>query len=197
MVAGKLYTSGTDAALSVNGSGAWSLNLATAGVTLPEGTYSVFAQAEDAAGNTSLDATNNELTIDITPPSVPTVNSLTTNVTEPTLAGTTDTDSDSSLTVTVNGVTVSEGTALTVDGSGNWSLNLAAVTGFAPLADGTYEVVAEACDSVGNCSQDTTSNELIIDTVDPATPTVNTLITNDTTPTLTGTYEAGTVVGNR
>lgn len=191
-VAGTLYTTSSDA-LSVPGDGSWSLDLATAGVTLPEAVYSVFARATDAAGNRSLDATSQELTIDLTPPIAPTVNRLTTSNTRPTLTGTTSADADSTLTVTVNGTTVNEGAALLIDGS-DWQLDLSLVSGFMPLADGTYEVLAEACDAVGNCSQDSTTDELIIDTSAPVAPTVTSLTTNDTTPSLSGTYEAGTAL---
>src|SRR5207248_1926296 len=42
---------------------------------------------------------------------------------------------------------------------------------------------------------DTTTNELTVDTVAPATPTVNSLITNNHKPTLTGTWDEGTPGG--
>ena len=54
------------------------------------------------------------------------------------------------------------------------------------LADGTYNVQATATDNAGNVGTDTTTNELIVDTVNPAV-TVTKLFTNNNKPTLTGT----------
>ena len=57
----------------------------------------------------------------------------------------------------------------------------------AKLADGTYDVQVTATDIAGNSGHDTTTNELIVDTVKP-TVTVDTQSwTNNTMPTLTGT----------
>ena len=46
--------------------------------------------AEDALGNPTVDATSNELVIDTTGPTAPTVNTLTTSDTTPTISGTFD-----------------------------------------------------------------------------------------------------------
>lgn len=44
-------------------------------------------------------------------------------------------------------------------------------------------------DDSGNSSTDTTDNEITVDTVKPDVPTVNTLVTEDRTPVLTGTWD--------
>ncbi|MFL1894587.1 Ig-like domain-containing protein [Aquimarina sp. 2-A2] len=183
-VNGVTYTEG-DGNLTDNTDGTWTLQI-PAGNEITEGTYDVVATATDAAGNVSNDTTTNELVIDTTNPAVPTVNSLTTNDTTPTLTGTAD--SADTLTVTVNGVTYTEGDGnLTDNTDGTWSLQIP--TGN-EITEGTYEVVATATDAAGNVSNDTTTNELVIDTTNPAVPTVNSLTTNDTTPTLTGTADS-------
>ena len=80
-------------------------------------TYEVAVTAEDALGNPTVDATSNELVIDTTGPTAPTVNTLTTSDTTPTISGTFD-ETDGTVTqVVVNGVTyLSSGSDLTVDG---------------------------------------------------------------------------------
>jgi len=171
--------SGAD--LTDNGDGTWTLNIPSA---LAEGTYDVEATSTDAAGNSSSDATTDELTIDTTAPTVPTVDLLTTNDNTPTITGTADSSAD--LVVTVDGVAYPEsGAALTDNGDGTWSLDIPSA-----LAEGTYDVVATSTDAAGNSSTDVTIDELTIDTTAPSIPTVDFLTTNDTTPTITGTADS-------
>ncbi|WP_205254926.1 Ig-like domain-containing protein, partial [Escherichia coli] len=86
-------------------------------------TYDVSVTATDAAGNTSTDVTTDELVIDTTDPTVPTVNSQVTNDTTPVITGTAD--SADTITVTVNGVTYTEGDGNLVDnGDGTWTLTI-------------------------------------------------------------------------
>jgi hypothetical protein len=155
------------------------------------------ATIRDAAGN---DATrtlvapgapgslgaNKAIVIDTTAPTAPTVTSLTTNVRKPTLTGTATLLTGETLSVTVNGITFSNVTVT----SGAWSLNTATAAGsgtFNNLTDGTYPVTATVTDAAGNATSDTSTNELVIDTVAPTAPTVNPLITNNPKPTITGT----------
>ncbi|NOT86421.1 MAG: hypothetical protein HOP02_16935, partial [Methylococcaceae bacterium] len=77
-----------------------------------------------------------------------------------------------------------------------WTLDLGAATPasgtLAPLTDGNiYSVTATVTDAAGNATPDVTSSELKIDTTAPLVPTVNALITNDTTPIITGTSGTG------
>ena len=57
------------------------------------------------------------------------------------------------------------------------------------LSDGTYPFRAYATDVAGNESADSVNLPLVIDTVLPATPTVNALTTTDATPVISGTYD--------
>ena len=92
---------------------------------LAEGTYSVVATVTDVAGNSSSDSSSNELIIDITPPSVPTVISQTTNNTTPVISGTATIGADETLTVAVGGVTYTAGDGFLVDnGDGTWDLSV-------------------------------------------------------------------------
>ncbi|WP_424963800.1 Ig-like domain-containing protein [Ekhidna sp.] len=185
---------------TADGSGNWSINTEadtpTAGGPfnpLSEGTYDVSVTSTDAAGNSTSDATTNELEIDLTPPSIPTITSQTTSDQSPVLEGTAE--AGTTVTVVVNGVTFET----IADGSGNWSINTETDTPtaggpFSDLNDGTYEISVTSTDAAGNTTNDVTTDELIVDTVAPAIPTVNSQITVDTTPVLTGTAEAGSTV---
>ena len=77
------------------------------------------------------------------------------------------------------------------DGAGNWSFDYTGTT----LADGNYNVTATATDAAGNVSVLSGVLPVTIDTTAPAAPTVNGLLTNDTTPTITGTLGAPLAVG--
>ena len=178
-------SSGSDLTVD-NVAGTWTLTIP--GAELGDGTYEVAVTAEDALGNPTVDATSNELVIDTTGPTAPTVNTLTTSDTTPTISGTFD-ETDGTVTqVVVNGVTyLSSGSDLTVDNvAGTWTLT---IPGAETLGDGTYEVAVTAEDALGNPTVDATSNELVIDTTGPTAPTVNTLTTSDTTPTISGTFD--------
>ncbi|MFD2592335.1 PKD domain-containing protein, partial [Aquimarina hainanensis] len=185
-VDGVTYSEG-DGNLVDNGDNTWSLTIPAGNEISPDGTYDVTATATDTAGNTATDTTSGELIIDTVAPTVPTVVSQTTNDTTPVITGTAD--SSDSLTVTVDGVTYSEGDGNLVDnGDNTWSLTIPAGNEISP--DGTYDVTATATDTAGNTATDTTSGELIIDTVAPTVPTVVSQTTNDTTPVITGTADS-------
>ncbi|AFT70278.1 Thrombospondin type 3 repeat family [Alloalcanivorax dieselolei B5] len=181
--------------VAADASGNWSFTPST---ELAEGDYSFTATASDAAGNTSDPSTAFELNVDTTAPSAPTV--------EPTdgtiLTGTAE--AGSTVDVDTNGDGTPDYT-VEADADGNWS-----VTPDAPLADGT-EVSVTATDPAGNTSDSATTivDENLNDTTPPAAPTIAEVMddvapgtdpvltggsTNDTTPTLTGTAEAGSTV---
>ena len=71
VVNGVTYTEG-DGNLVDNGDDTWSLTIPDANA-LPDGIYDVMATATDAAGNSSVDATVDELTIDTVAPTLPSV----------------------------------------------------------------------------------------------------------------------------
>ncbi|WP_145953570.1 Ig-like domain-containing protein [Alloalcanivorax xenomutans] len=191
-----IFQDGTEiGTTTADGSGNWSFTPST---ELAEGDYSFTATATDAAGNTSDPSTAFEVTVDTTAPAAPTV--------EPTdgtiLTGTAE--AGSTVQVDTNGDGTPDYT-VEADADGNWS-----VTPDAPLADGT-EVSVTATDEAGNTSDPvtTTVDENLNDTTPPAAPTIAEAVddvapgtdpvltggsTNDTTPTLTGTAEAGSTV---
>ena len=137
------------AAVTVDGSGAWSTSVATAG----EGLLTVTAVATDATGNPAT-ATRN-LTVDTLAPAV----AISTieggddliNAAEAaggvTVSGTAEIGS----TLTVNGA------AVTVDGSGAWS------TSVATAGEGLLTVTAVATDATGNSA--TATRNLTVDTL--------------------------------
>ena len=144
----------------------------------------------DAAGNSSSESSTNELTIDLTPPPVPTVSSLLANTGTPVISGTATLVSGDIFTVTVNTIvyTPAEG-SLVVNGDGSWDLTIPAGN---VLDESTYEVVASVSDAAGNVSSDTSSNELIVDLTPPPAPGVTSQTTNDPTPVISGTTTVGT-----
>src|SRR5690606_12225105 len=155
-VNGVTYTE-SDGNLMDNGNDTWTL-LVPAGNEIPDGIYDVVATATDATGSTSTDATVDELTINSSAPTMPTVNPLSTNNSTPAITGTAD--SADELTVGVNGIVYAEGNGdLVDDGSGNWTLQIPVGN---EIPDGTYDVTATAMDATGNVSTDNTVDELTI-----------------------------------
>ncbi len=184
-VDGRSYAVG-DGNLSVSGNN-WTLTIPSAN-QLSAGTYAVTATITDSAGNVSNDATSNEIVIDLTAPTTPTVTALTTNDSTPSIQGTANLGSGEVLTVTVDGRSYAVGDGnLSVSGN-NWTLTIPSAN---QLSAGTYAVTATITDSAGNVSGDVTSNEIVIDLIAPTTPTVTALTTNDTTPSIQGTASLG------
>jgi RHS repeat-associated protein len=155
--------------------GTWAATLPEA---LANGVYDVVATAFDTAGNVGTDPTSQELTIYTGSPVV-TVDPLITSSSQPLLSGTV-----ASLfpDVVIAEVWVSVGGQnIPADVSGGiWR----AIP--APLADGVYDILVTAIDQAGNQAFDATTNELSVVTGAPVV-TVSPLITNDATPTLSGT----------
>lgn len=184
LVNGIWYEEG-DGALVDHGDGTWELQV-PAGNDIPEGTYDIIARAQDSAGNQVSDTTTDELTIDQTPPGNPTVNPLATADSSPEIYGTAE--SDGILEVILNGVTYTEGDGNLEDlDNDTWKLSVPVSD---VLADGTYDVLVNLVDEAGNSSSDLTTDELVIDTSLPVTPTVDPLLTTDRSPTITGTAQS-------
>ncbi|WP_324028156.1 Ig-like domain-containing protein [Maribacter sp. BPC-D8] len=139
-----------------------------------------------------LTSDNALLTVDVTPPAIPTVVSQITNDTTPVITGTAE--ADSTVTVVVDGAVYTT----IADASGNWTIDTETATPdsgiFTPNVNGTNEVAVTSTDAAGNSTVDITTLELTIDTTNPAIPTVVSQITNDTTPVITGTAEANSTV---
>tara|TARA_R110000751_G_scaffold71849_1_gene145782 strand:+ start:18 stop:4511 length:4494 start_codon:yes stop_codon:yes gene_type:complete len=184
VVDGVTYTEG-DGNLKDNGDGTWELVIPV-GNEIPDGTYDVDVTVTDDAGNTSNDATVDELIIDTVAPTVPTVDELVANTSTPTITGTLD--SADEISVLVNGVTYTEGDGNLVDnGDGTWELVIPVGN---EILDGTYDVDVTVTDTAGNTANDVTVDELTIDTVAPTVPTVDELVANTSTPTITGTLDS-------
>jgi N-acetylneuraminic acid mutarotase len=175
--------------VQADGTGAW---VFTPTVALADGSHDVKATATDGAGNTSPFSNTNIFTIDATPPAaavvlMPTDGSTTTDNT-PAYSG--SAEPGSTVTVTVDGVSVG---TITATAGGTWSF-----TPVAALADGTHTVRATATDAAGNTSVNSNINTFTVDTTPPAAPVVNTpansSVTSDNTPTYSGSAEPGSTV---
>ncbi|WP_225409064.1 adventurous gliding motility protein AgmC [Stigmatella hybrida] len=174
---------------TADGSGNWTLTPTT---PLSEGPHTVSATATDAAGNTSPASNTNTFTVDATAPAAPVVvtpaNGSTTSDNTPTFSGTAE--PGSTVNVIVDGTSVGTTTA---DGGGNWTF-----TPTAGLSSGPHTVNATATDAAGNTSPVSNTNTFTVDADPPSAPVVvtpaNGSLTNDNTPTFSGTAEPGTTV---
>ncbi|MER0043315.1 Ig-like domain-containing protein [Pseudomonas sp. MGal98] len=148
---------------------------------LAEGPYSVDATVTDAAGNTG--SATDSGAIDTTAPAITVDAPAITNDTTPTITGTTDAPVGSIVTLTItHGTTVLTTTAIVVAG-GTYSADVPA-----GLAEGSYSVDAKVTDAAGNTGSATDSGA--IDTTAPLINVDVPAITNDTTPTISGTTDA-------
>ncbi|MCU6668731.1 Ig-like domain-containing protein [Enterobacteriaceae bacterium H4N4] len=193
-----------------NESGVWTY---TPGAALSNGSHTFTASTRDAAGNLSETSAGFTVIVDTLKPTAPLIalayddvgtltgplsNGQTTNDTLPTLTGTGEPNAT---------IQIFEGQTLmgsgTADSLGNWSVTLTV-----PLGNATHNLTAVATDAAGNTSDASTPFILRVDTLPPAVPvllavtddvgTVTALTdgqqTNDPTPTLNGTGEAGATV---
>jgi len=179
-VDGKVY------AATNNGDGTWTLADDTVD-PLAEGVYDVVVEANNSgAGTSGNDDTTDELTVDTTVPVV-TITRLTTTDRTPQLTGTIS-ESDCTISVNVDGndyeVSNNDDGTWTLSGGATWTLDNNTVL---ELAYGTYDVTVTATDAAGNVGTDATTNELIVQP--ELAVTVDELVTNDSTPELTGTVE--------
>ncbi|MCG7390081.1 Ig-like domain-containing protein [Pantoea sp. ACRSB] len=184
--------------------GSWSFTTPT----LSDGAHSLTTLVTDAAGNAGAASAPVTFTVDTQPPSLPADVVLSndgapiasgdaTNNATPTLSGTADAGSI---------VTVSDGAtvlgSVTAGSDGSWSYAAPA------LADGDHSLTATATDLAGNSSVATTPLLVTVDTLAPTAATglqlsndqsgtpvpVTGSVTNDPTPVLSGTAEAGGIV---
>jgi outer membrane protein OmpA-like peptidoglycan-associated protein len=157
-VDGRAYVLGKDANLGAK-DGTWSL---FPGAALKDGTYDVQVSSAAEDGTTAVDATNNELEVDGTPPAAPTVMTMAGDKSPDHLSGTWDEAGATGLKVMVpqTNVVAELGAAnspLTSDGAGKWRLNLAA-----PLPVGTYNVIAQTMDNRGRMQEDVSEGEVVV-----------------------------------
>ncbi|ELX8412153.1 BapA prefix-like domain-containing protein [Enterobacter bugandensis] len=197
--------------VAVPSSGLWSF---TPPSPLADGTYVLTATATDAAGNPSGQSNAWTIIVDGTAPAAPVITQVvddvpertgsldlneTTNDSTPTLSGTAE--ANATVTIRVDGVDI--GTTV-ADGLGAWS-----ITPDTPIAEGQHTLTAVATDAAGNISGVSNSWGIIIDSVAPDAPVITQVVddvperlgalnsgdsTNDTTPTLNGTAEPGSIV---
>jgi hypothetical protein len=192
-------SAGETLAVAVNGAtyqvipaagGLWTVNTATAAVTsgslatFANGqSYTATATSRDAAGNTSQGSA--AVLIDTTPPASPTVDALVTNQLKPILTGRATLGAGETFRVTVNGATYQP----TPAAGGLWTVNTATATvtsgSLATFVNGqSYPAMATSRDAADNTSQGTAA--ILIDTIAPAQPTVDALVTNQQKPLLRG-----------
>jgi outer membrane protein OmpA-like peptidoglycan-associated protein len=181
-LAGKDYKLGTDPELTSTDGGIWTLKPSSA---LADGTYDVVASVTNAGGKSSSATLNGAISVDTTPPPAPTVNKLSTRSVRPAITGTWPEGEASAFKVELAGQTYELGKneELTSDGNGNWTLKVDT-----DLADNTYDVVATAMDEAGNSASDRGFGELVVDASAPAVPSVNTILTRQRQPVLTGAW---------
>ncbi|CAB9493000.1 BapA/Bap/LapF family large adhesin [Alteromonas macleodii] len=166
---------GNDYTATNNGDGTWTLadNIVA---LLAEGNYTAVVTATDAVGNvatdtgtvvidTSIDENNNgqTVTFDSISNDSGVAGDFITSDSTLIFNGTVDLGDNTTLTVTVDGTSYIFGTdpELTIDGSGNWSLDLTGTT----LPAGTYAVVATVTDEAGN-SASTASQNVVVQALD-------------------------------
>ncbi|MEL4871182.1 BapA/Bap/LapF family large adhesin [Pantoea agglomerans] len=198
--------------VTADGTGAWTFTPDTA---LGEGSHSFTVRATDPLGNVSAVSAPWSVVVDLTAPTVPTLDTVNDNVpggvtgnltsgqvtndNTPTISGTGQTGS--TIHIMNNGTQIG---LATVDGNGNWSF-----TPTTPLGDGSYALRAYATDVAGNASANSSVFAFTVDTTGPGAPVVTSVIddvgpvtgtlttgssTNDARPTINGTGEVGATV---
>lgn len=161
---------------SVAGNGEWSVATSQ---ELSEGSYTFLVSVTDVAGNTSTATGSGE--VDITAPTL-TINVLNdSNSVTPIFSGESDADEGTVISFTViDALGDTQNFTATVDINGQWS-----VTVPNDLAEGEYTVKGSITDSAGNI---TTINSAGNIDISPPEITINApLLTNDSTPLVTGT----------
>lgn len=184
-----ILDSGIAGTVTASATGAFSLMLPT---TLSDGPHTVSARATDAAGNSGPVSPSNAFTVDTTAPTAPSIamplaNALLANA-RPVVSGTAE--PGTTVTVVIDGMAA--GTVV-ADAQGRWSFTPATA-----LMDGMHTVSATARDAGGNVSPSSTPVSFSTDTTAPTAPTItapaNNAALSDSTPTITGTAEAGSTV---
>ncbi|MEB4674188.1 Ig-like domain-containing protein [Enterobacteriaceae bacterium G50] len=196
---------------TVSAGGSWSFTPTTA---LPDGQHTLTVTATDAAGNISAPSSGFTFVVDTLAPTVPVVTSVvddagtltgslssgqSTDDSRPAMTGTAE--ANATVKIYDNGTLIG---TVTANGSGVWNF-----TPTTDLANGAHALTVTATDSAGNASAPGTAFNIVVDTLAPLAPVINqasantgtdtsTLtngqFTNDATPTLSGTAEAGSTV---
>ncbi len=186
--------------------GAWSAYSSDTNVTLggtsglADGSYSFEVRAKDAAGNVDGSPATSSFTVDATAPDAPVITSPANNSYNNTGSFSVSGKAEAGSTIELFESTTSKGTT-TTDASGNWTKPLSDV------ADGSHTYTAKTTDAAGNTSLVSSGRTVIVDTIAPEKPNTPDLaagsdvgasdadnITNDSTPSLSGTAEAGSTI---
>jgi len=202
-----------------NDNGTWSFEVPVSAGLSNGQTYAFHVTATDAAGNESSPSMPWTLTIDLTPPTAPTIEKIqddaspgigavddgsVTNDPTPTLSGTA---SDDTARVRIFRLDPDNGEELL----GEVSVNLNGTWSFTPLAldDGTHSFIVRAVDAAGNLSPQSSPWTIVTSTIPPDKPRITDLIDNmpevlgavenngtinDTTPTLQGDADADVTI---
>ena len=199
-------TLGVLAAVIADGLGDWQVDFS--GTPLADGSYSFSVETEDLAGNSGPVSEPFHVVVDTTSPGAPSFvrvdddngPSNTDNITNDNTLIVTGVAEPGSV-VTISETLLGVAGMATTDAAGAWVLDLSAT----PLADGAYDFTATATDAAGNESPISALLNVVIDTVEPSTPTITSIdadtgaldndgITSDDTLIFSGTGEAGSVV---
>ncbi len=183
----KVVVDGIEYQPVVDGNGDWEFDI-PAGNELAEGDYTVEAEITDKAGNTT--TAEGSLEVDLTEPEIDLDDdNIVTNDQTPIIGGTSNQPENSDVEVVLtdeDGNEVFSGIIQT-DTDGNWSIDSSTEGSFSggivELAEGNYTVKATTEDKAGNTAE--TTGALEVD-ITPPELTVNDQVTNDTTPTITG-----------
>jgi hypothetical protein len=179
--------------------GAWGVDLINvapfsgATPTLP-GTYSISATATDSSGNRSVPLVPQTWAITLIPLDTPVITSTAiTRFVQPTIEGTAKPLSIITLEIKDAANTSLGIFSTTTAASGRWSINLVGQAN-APILNGGQIYNVSVLSTVGNLSASATSNLQVLITI-PGIPVITSgTITNDNTPTITGTADAATLV---
>jgi len=183
---------------------------------LGDGTYAFTAKATDAAGNVSTASTAQSITVDDTEPNAPAITSISENANGSINAA--EAADGTPVVVSLSGTNALAGDTLTVSWGGQTvahtltGSDITAISATVTIpagtigaqGDGTFNVTATVTDAAGNASNASTAWSVTVDTSSPNQPVINSFsdnsglgsdaITNDTTPTLSITAEAGSTV---
>ncbi|MEL0648983.1 Ig-like domain-containing protein [Pseudoalteromonas agarivorans] len=164
---------------TVLANGTWSIPVP---VALAEGAYTISASVEDVAGNDTTATGTGE--IDTIAPTLELTSPGSSNDVTPTLSGTSDAPEGTVISFTVTDDLGAEQTfTTTVDADGNFSVEVPTA-----LAEGPYSIEATISDAAGNSNDITGSGN--IDTTAPSVSVDAPALTNDSTPTVTGSSDA-------
>ena len=168
-----------------NASGNWSV---TPSVLLANGDHDIVASVVDGAGN--IGTFTQVLTVDTIPPAVTIDGGPTaaTNSLSPTIRGTTDVAAGRPVTITLTrtapSLILNRATVVQADLTWNIAPN--------GLTAGEWTIVARVVDPAGN--PNTATQVLTIDVTAPIVTITSSVLTNNPTPTISGTTETGSIV---